>query len=161
MFREIDCKHWECVLITVKAIVATEYADQMASLFIEHWKENESNLSSSAPVPMIDAYKSLEDSGYLVAFGAFDDDEMIGYCIAFVLPHLHYGFMYGNHDVLFLRKDYRVGSTGLKLINRVEKKCKEMGAKFMLWHSKPNTTMDSLLIRTGAKLEETVYMKEF
>jgi predicted GNAT superfamily acetyltransferase len=148
-------------LIIVKEIIATDYVQKMSSLFVEHWQENEKHLSDSKPAPMVEAYKSLEQSGYLVAFGAFHDDEMIGYCIAFVLPHLHYGFMYGNHDVLFLKKDYRAGSTGLKLINRVTKKCKELGAKFMLWHSKPGTTMDLLLIKTGAKLEETVYMKEF
>lgn len=148
-------------MITVKQIVATDYAQEMSKLFVEHWKENESHASSNPPTPLIDAYKQLESSGFVVAFGAFDDDEIVGYCIAFVLPHLHYGFLYGNHDILFLRKKYRSGSTGLKLISKVTQECKRLGAKFMLWHAKPNTTMDALLIKTGAKLEETIYLKEF
>lgn len=148
-------------MVTIKQIIATEHAETMSKLFVEHWKENEPYLSDSPPSPMIEAYQKLEQMGCLVAFGAFDDDEMVGYCIAFVLPHLHYGFMYANHDVLFLTKKHRAGSTGLKLINRVEKACKELGARFMFWHAKPSTNMDQLLIKMGATLEETVYRKEF
>lgn len=148
-------------MVTIRQIVATEHAEAMSALFVQHWQENETHLSGNPPNPMVSAYKQLESMGCLVAYGAFDDDEMIGYCLAFVLPHLHYGFMYGNHDILFLRKDYRKGSTGLKLISRVTKTCEELGAKFMLWHAKPGTNMDQLLIKTGATLEETVYRKEF
>ena len=146
--------------VEVRKVEATKYANEMQSLYVEHWKETESKFSSNPPSPMFDVYDQMELGGNLISYGLFDDCLMVGYVIAFLLPHLHYGFLYVQHDILFVKKEYRKGRAGLLLIKSVELESKERGAKHVLWFAKPGTNMESILTKTGSVFEDAVYRKE-
>lgn len=145
----------------VREISVSEYIGKVADLTRAHWQETEPGVSSDGPCPVADVYAALEQVGNVVAFGAFDGDELIGYSVAILGPHLHYGFTYAHHDLLYVRPDHRRGSLGLRLMRMTEEAAKARGARFVVWHVKPGSTLESILSRAGYAVEEVVYKKEF
>jgi len=146
-------------MVEIRKALPTEWFDAISSLIEEHWMETESHLVPTGPNPIIAAYKAMEDADCIVSYAAFDGDAMVGYAVAFVMPHLHYGVTYANHDVLFVKKEYRRGSLAFRLMRCVEEDAIKRGAGFMLWHAKPGTPFEAMLQRLP--VEESVYRKEF
>lgn len=75
------------------------------------------------------AYQFIEDKGMLHFVTARSDDELIGYYVSILAPHLHFADIFvAENDTLFLRKEYRKGLTGCKLIkyagDSLRTKCK-------------------------------------
>lgn len=144
----------------IRQFSISEHIDKVGDLVRSHWQETEPGLTDDGPAPCIASYEKLEKLGCTIAFGAFDGDEMVGYCVAFTVPHLHYGFMYAQHDVFYLRPDHRKGSLALRLIRLTEQAAKERGARFIAWHAKPDSKLNKILSRTGYVVEEVVFKKE-
>lgn len=147
------------IKVEIRAISVMQYMPQLRELSRQHWEETESSISSGPDIVEA-SYQALEDAGATVAFAAFDGDEIVGYSCAFIAPHIHYGFLYAHHDVLFVRKELRGGPIGVRLIRKTEQAAAERQAKWIFWHAKPNSTFDTLLPRMGYSLEEYVYKKE-
>lgn len=145
-------------MIDIRPILPTVEAPKVRSMLLEHWQETESDFKDE-PQPNMEAYKVCEDAGLVVAFGAFDGDEMIGYAVAFVVPHMHHGFICAQHDLLFVKKEYRASRTGLILKRRLEEACVAKGAVRIFWHAKPGSTFSKILQKT-CELEEYVFVKE-
>lgn len=146
--------------MNIRPILPTVEAPKVRAMLLEHWQETESHFEAE-PEPNLAAYKACEDAGVVVAFGAFDDEDvLVGYAVAFVLPHMHHGFIYAQHDLLFLKKEYRSGRLGLNLMRRLEEASAAKGAKFILWHAKVGSDFAMLLDRMGYSKEEEVYRKD-
>lgn len=143
--------------ITIRPTSIAELIERAGALLDAHHDETEPHFGR--PEPRWSSYRQIESMGMLLAFGAFDGDEMVGYALAYVLPHMHYPWSYGNHDALFLRKDCRRGSLGGRLMRALSAAAKERGAACMFWHAKPGTPFEQLVAR-GAKVEETVYRED-
>jgi len=146
-------------MVTIREINMLDYLHQASELARLHWQETEAHMSGSGPNLQVDAYRSFQDAGLIIAFGVFDDETLVGYCIAILSPHLHYGFMYAHHDVLFLKPEYRKGATALRLVALVHQHAKEKGAKCVTWHAKLGTAFHRIL-EHSAKPEETVFLRE-
>jgi GNAT superfamily N-acetyltransferase len=134
--------------------------DAAAELARAHWAETEAGLMPEGPSIAIELYQALEQADALIAFGAFDADELVGYAVAILGLHLHYRVLYAQHDLLFVRPDHRRGTLGLRLMRAIETALKARGAKFVVWHAKPQSTFNMILVRTGYAVEETVYRKD-
>ena len=146
----------------IRPISFVEYMDQGVDMLgFDHAAETEPLLGVDGPKLVKPAYEALEEQGALVTFGAFDGDEIVGYSVAIISPHLHYGFLYAHHDLLYIAPKYRRGSTGLQMIRRTEAECKKRGAKCITWHVKPDTSLQKILDRMKYGVEEIVYLKEF
>lgn len=145
----------------IRPISVSACLDAAATLTLAHQTETEPGMSNDGPHPMTHVYAALEQAGGVVAFGAFDGEEMVGYSVAILGPHLHYSYLYAHHDALYVRPDHRKGSLGLRLIRATEAESKMRGAVCVTWHVKPNSKLESILNRTGYTVEETVYRKEF
>lgn len=141
-------------MIEIRAIKATDYMHTVKYLMTEHWQETEPWMP--APQPHEQVYRDLEKAGLLVAFGAFDGDRMIGYATAILTVQIHYSRPYAHHDLLFVSKDYRKGSLGLRLFSAVNEACKERGADFITWTAKPDTVFESIL-QKFCQVEEVKY----
>jgi GNAT superfamily N-acetyltransferase len=145
----------------IKAISAIEYLGTAWPLLEEHRQELATNPEKMRLDPDVATYAHLEELNRLMSLGVFTDDgEMVGYSINIVARNLHYDLVMCQNDILYLQKDHRVGATGLKLIRATEDHAKELGCDFMLWHAKPNTSLDKILPRVGYRVQDVMYSKE-
>lgn len=87
----------------IRPISVVACLDAAAGLMQAHQMETEPGMSSDGPHPLSHVYAALEQAGSVVAFGAFDGDELVGYSVAIIGPHLHYGYLYAHHDALYVR----------------------------------------------------------
>src|SRR4051812_36759929 len=112
-------------------IVETTIADKIAhcsSLLDEHWHESARNKHLMVLKPDTVRYASLEAGGALLSLVAYVDDEVVGYSVNIISPHLHYADVVCAHnDVLFVAKAYRESPLGLKLIRETERAAKARG----------------------------------
>ena len=142
-------------------IYATEYLGQAWPLLEELRLELATNPEKMQLDPDIETYALLEELNRLMSLGVFDDNEnLVGYSINVLSRNLHYDLRMCQNDILYLRKDLRVGPLGLKLIRATEAHAKELGCDLMLWHAKPNTSLDKILPRVGYRTQDVMYSKE-
>lgn len=146
-------------MATIREINMLDYLHQASELARLHWQETEAHMSDSGPDLQVEAYRSFQDAGLILAFGVFDGETLVGYCIAILCPHLHYGFLYAHHDVLFLKREYRKGATALRLVSLVHRAAQERGARYVTWHAKLGSAFHRIL-EHSATPEETIFMKE-
>lgn len=140
---------------------ATDYKDSLSEMLENHWDEVAKNKHLMVLKPDWERYKILEDQGRLLTLFAFVEDNVVGYSCNIIMPHLHYSDLICSYnDVLFIAKEYRASSLGLKLIRETEIESSKIGAKLMLWHAKQDSSLDKILPRRGCKVQEIIYSKE-
>lgn len=147
-------------MLEIKRISVVDYFDSARELAAQHWQETEPGFSDCSPEINLDAYRALESAGVVIAFGAFSDGILVGYVAGYVTRHMHYLMLVGQHDMLFLHKEYRKGRIGLRLMQEFEQAAKSAGAERILWHAKPGSAFESILKRMNCKTEEVIYIKE-
>lgn len=144
-------------------IVEQKIMDNIQSfeeMFREHWDEVAKNKSLMVLKPDYDKYIMLENIGVMKTLVAYMDDEVVGYSVNFLQPHLHYSDVISCfNDIVFLRKDKRNSPVGLRLIKATEKAAKEWGAHMMLWHVKEDSSIDKILPRIGYGIQDIVYSR--
>lgn len=103
-------------------------------------------------------YRELLDSQLGYAQGLFEFGVLVGYCVSFVGPHIHYSdAIVAQNDVLFLAPRYREGRAGLRLMREAELEAKERGACVYFWHAKPDTPLDRILRTQQLPVQDTIY----
>ncbi len=129
-------------------------------LLNEHWEELATNKELMTLKPDLERYRILEEMGLFVALFAYANGKLIGYSGNVIVQNLHYSdlTMFQN-DVLFISKEYRNSTIGLKLIKETERIAKEKGAKLMLWHAKENSPFAHILPKMGCKVQDIIYSK--
>lgn len=111
--------------------------------------------------PNLAAYRALEQCGALLALVAYRGNEIVGYSINFIGPHMHYSNLrYAHNDALYVKAGHRGGRLGLRLMRETERLAKEQGAAMMMWHAKPGTALEKLLPRMGYAVQDIVFSKE-
>jgi len=110
--------------------------------------------------PDWDAYKSLLDINRLKFITCKDNEELIGYIIFFIAPHLHYRTcLTAFEDIYFLKKEYRKGRTGLKLFQFAEKTLKNQGINRVIYNTKVHSDNSALFEYLGYKFVDKVFTK--
>lgn len=146
-------------MIEIRPITAEQILGLPQELMRMHQHETEDEFDNEKVVPNASYYRALEAMGGCVAFGAFDDDVIVGYVVMIVIQHQHYDFKYGHHDTLFVRPDVR-GSLGIRLMQRAREAAKALGARHIVWHAKPGSMMEKLLIKKQCVIEDVLYKEE-
>ena len=78
-----------------------------------------------------------------------------------IMHHFHYADLrVTQNDVLFVKKEFRGGRLGLKLIKVTEDYARSEGCKLMLWHAKEHTALAKLLPKLKYGVQEIMYSKE-
>lgn len=138
-----------------------EIVPQATELFKEHREELATHKGIMRLNPNFAVYEKAEQEGSFFALGAYDGKELVGYSGSFLFMHLHYADLaVCQNDLLYVKNEYRNSSVGLKLIKKTEQSAIEKGARFMLWHVKPETTMHKLMPKLGGAVQDIIYSKE-
>ena len=137
----------------------SDWLDAIEALAVLHRDEAEAELTELPVSLWRDGYAAMQDMGALVCVGAFVGEVMVGYATAIVSQHLHYPMVVGNHDLLFVHRDYRAPRLALRMVEMVEEVCKDKGAVMMTWSAKPGSAFERLM-GSRARREEIVYIKE-
>ena len=141
---------------------AMKHFDNLGDLYQDHWDEIANDKQLKVLKPNRAAYERMENEGALVSLFVYDIlDDIVGYSVNIVVPHIHYvDLITAHNDIIFIRKDYRLGSLGLRLIKETEKAVKLKGAQLMLWHAKENTALSKIIPRMGYNTQDIVFGKE-
>ena len=130
-------------------------------LFQEHYEEIALRKDLMELKPNWPLYDALDKSGSLFIYLAMQGDVCIGYSMNLVTNHLHYADLkYTQNDVLFIKKEFRGGRIGLRLMKATEDYAKSLGSKVMLWHAKEDTTLAALLPRLKYGVQDIIFSKE-
>ena len=130
-------------------------------LFEEHYEEIARNKQVMKLKPNWPLYDTMNATGWLFIYLAMQGDVCIGYSMNLVANHLHYADLkYSQNDVLFIKKEFRGGRIGLRLMKVTEDYAKSLGCKVMLWHAKEDTTLAALLPRLKYGVQDIVFSKE-
>lgn len=146
---------------TIVETTVSDKADALMPLLRMHRDELATARHLMALAPNVEAYRALENTCSLLALVAYAEDEIAGYSINFIGPHLHYaGLRYAHNDALFVAPQFRGGRLGLRLMRETERLAQERGARMMMWHAKPGTALEQMLPRMGYAVQDIVYSKE-
>jgi hypothetical protein len=137
-----------------------EMSSEVDELLELHYQELCGNKEVIKLAPRWEQYRALSEAGMFFVFTARAGAELVGYSGFIVTPHLHYGSnVVAVNDVLYLRKDHRLGMTGVRFIKYCEREVAAIGAQKITWGGKPNTNLIPLLERLGYGTEDIIMSK--
>lgn len=129
-------------------------------LLAEHYEEVAKFKDVAVLKPDWARYKEAEREGRLLILIICEGNRGIGYSANFLQMNLHYSdLLFAQNDVLYLSPEHRKGALGYRLILETEKRAKERGAKLMLWHTKPQTTLEALMPRLSYEILDTIWAR--
>jgi GNAT superfamily N-acetyltransferase len=143
------------------------YAVENPSTFIEELREviplhyDELCVTKDFPLmPDYEVYGRLDTAGLLRCITARDESGLIGYAIFIVQPHLHYRTCKtAFEDIYFLRKEHRLGRTGIRLFQFAEEALRADGVNRIIMHTKVHIDNSRLFEYLGYKHTDKLYTK--
>ena len=145
----------------IRLCTLDEFKVKADPLFQEHYEEIALRKDLMELKPNWPLYDALDQSGSLFIYLAMQGDVCIGYSMNLVANHLHYADLkYSQNDVLFIKKEFRGGRLGLRLLKATEDHARSEGCKLMLWHAKENTALDKLLPKLKYGVQDIMFSKE-
>lgn len=149
--------------------MSTTYAVEDPATFIEELKEvipahyDELCVTKDFPLmPDYEAYGRLYVAGMLRCITAREAEtgELIGYALFIVHPHLHYmTCKTAFEDIYFLKKEHRLGRTGIRLFQFAEKALRADGVHRIIMHTKIHLDNSRLFEYLGYKHTDKLYTK--
>ncbi len=147
-------------MITYQLEPLGDILPNVKELLLAHYEELTLNKARVTLKPVWARYEALEKAGQFFAVTARDEGVIVGYSGFIVQPHLHYeDIIVAANDVLFLKKEYRLGSTGIKLLKFSEQAMRELGATKITWHVKMSNDFRPILRRMGYGDEDVIVGK--
>jgi hypothetical protein len=138
----------------------SDILDEAKPLFHEHWEEIAGNKDKYPLNVNYDVYLALDKTGALHVVTARDNGKLVGYVITIVLPHLHYmDCLTAMNDILMLKKEYRRGTTGIRMLKFSEESLNERGVMRHILHIKTCLDWGKIAERLGYIQTEKTYEK--
>jgi len=110
--------------------------------------------------PDYDAYKRLAQAEMLRCITVRADEEVIGYAIFIIQPHLHYRTCKtAFEDIYFIRKEYRKGKIGIRLFQYAEQVLRGIGVQRIIMHTKVHLDHSRLFEYLGYKWTDKLFTK--
>jgi len=135
------------------------FIEEMKVLFPLHY--DELCVTKDFPLsPDYDAYKRLADAGMLRCITVRADEEVIGYAIFVIQPHLHYmTCKTAFEDIYYIRPDFRKGRVGIRLFKYAEEVLKGIGVNRIIMHTKIHMDNSKLFEYLGYKWTDKLFTK--
>jgi len=147
-------------MITYQMESLAEILVDVKDLLLQHYEELTLNKAVIKLKPVWTRYESMELNKQFYAVTVRDNGVLIGYSGFILQPHLHYeDILVAQNDVLFLKKQYRLGATGIRLLKYSEQCMKQLGANKITWHVKYSNDFRKILYRMGYLDEDVILGK--
>jgi len=147
-------------MIEYKEETFDQVIDEIKPLLEDHWEEIALNKEVIKLNPNYEMYEKLCHAGVMRIVTARDDGKLIGYCICIIAYNLHYkDSLTATNDIFFISKDYRKGSTGVKLFIKNEEILKSYGVQRLIMNTKVHQDVGAIFERLGYKQTERVFGK--
>ena len=147
-------------MIDYKEETFDQVIDEIKPLLEDHWEEIALNKEVIKLNPNYEMYEKLCNSGVMRIVTARNDGKLIGYCICIIAYNLHYkDSLTATNDIFFISKDYRKGSTGVKLFIKNEEILKSYGVQRLIMNTKVHQDVGAIFERLGYKQTERVFGK--
>ena len=106
-------------------------------------------------------YQAMDDSGILHVLAARLNGQLIGYYIAFIMPHIHYQYagMMAYTDIYYMLPGHRNGGNGIQLFMEAEKSLIAKGVVKAYLSTKVHKDMGKLFERLGWNLSDRTFTK--
>jgi GNAT superfamily N-acetyltransferase len=141
----------------IKSLNPDECKDQIAALVADNWSETGFDWDLK---PNWMVYGKLYEMGYLISLAAFDQDEIVGYSVATVSPHLFNGDVkVCTSSALFVKPSHRNRLVSGRLIVETEREAKRRGSVRVIWQTRANTPLAELLRKRGYQDADVAMMK--
>jgi GNAT superfamily N-acetyltransferase len=89
-----------------------------------------------------------------------DGNDVIGYVIFMVQPHLHYKTcLTAFEDIYYLKPEYRKGRTGIRMFKYAEEVLKSVGVNRIIMHTKVHLDNSRLFEYLGYKNSDKLFTK--
>jgi GNAT superfamily N-acetyltransferase len=136
-----------------------DFIESLKGILPEHY--DELCVTKDFPLmPDYEAYGRLHVAKMLRCITVREDNELIGYAIFIVYPHLHYRTcLTAFEDIYFLKKEYRKGRLGLRMFQFAEQVLKDEGVDRIVMHTKIHMDNSSLFEYLGYKMTDKLYTK--
>ena len=136
-----------------------QFVEEMKVLFPIHY--DELCVTKDFPlVPDYAAYRRLCDAQMLRCITVRADDELIGYVIFIVQPHLHYSLcLTAFEEIYFIKKEFRKGRIGIRLFQYAESVLRGIGVNRIIMHTKIHLDNSKLFEYLGYKHTDKLYTK--
>ncbi len=124
-----------------------------------HEYRDEASYSAATLEPDFAHYQALEDTGNFDITGVFDDDgRLIGFftLILSKLPHFKQQLL-ASTETLFLSKQERKGSAGVRVIKAMRERAKELGASSLLIGTRADSRGEKLCEALGFIKQNVVW----
>lgn len=131
------------------------------NLIKEHWEEIAFYKEEVPLAPDYDKYRQLEESGQLFVVTARDDnDSLVGYSVYIIQQGLHYvSTKFAINDLVFISKEHRKGTAGIRLIKYAEQQLKKEGVEVIVMRVKDNKDFSKMLSFLGYDEMERTFSK--
>lgn len=139
-----------------------EALPELRMLFNEHWEEIALDQDAIKLEPDYTTYATLAVQDALHLVTARSDGLIVGYHLSIIKPHLHYkSSLTCFTDVFFLKKDYRKGVIGYKLLKFFRDSVKAKGVQKVYMGTKLHLDLGPMLERLGFHPIERIYSQVF
>jgi GNAT superfamily N-acetyltransferase len=145
--------------VTYQTEDPAEFIEALKGVLPEHY--DELCVTKDFPLmPDYEAYGRLHVAGMLRCITVREDNELIGYALFIVHPHLHYkSCITAFEDIYFLKKEHRKGRVGIRLFQFVEDVLKKEGVHRIIMHTKIHMDNTRLFEYLGYKLTDKLFTK--
>lgn len=134
--------------------------EEIRPLIVDHWQEIALDKETVKLDPDWDEYDRLATAGQLHLLTARVNNELVGYYVGIVKPHLHYkNSLTAFNDVLYIKPEHRQGMVGIRLFKEIERTLKERGVQKTYMNTKAHHDFGVIMERLGYKKTETIYTK--
>lgn len=147
-------------MITIKKEPIKDTLQELIPLLSEHHDEVEDYKEKIAFNPDYMRYLEMEKSGLIHSVIVRDEGKIIGYCISFLMTHLHHSdHVYAMNDIVYLMPEYRRSEIGRAMFTFVEDDLKHMGVSVFIIHMKTKQPFEGLMQSLGFDRVEINYSK--
>lgn len=145
-------------MIDVKVERLSDFIEDFARLNVLHYNEIEGNKEIKELSPNYESYLNLDNAGVLLSVTARDGDNLVGYCVNVIMPHLHYSkTTFSTNDTLYLLQEYRGRFIGKRMIAKAMECSKELGAEVFHIEDKDGHGLGRLFNVLGMMPSGTTY----
>ena len=119
------------------------HAEGFSDLVNEYTQET-ANKAIGDPMVQYERYRKLEYTGNLFCIAAYDEGKVVGVVGLLLAESQHYPFPIVAVESFYLRKAWRKGVTGLRLLKEIKKTAWTLGAPGCSFMAPPGSSLDKL-----------------